>query len=85
MHDDEPVRDAPRFFGSGAKTAALIFILGAVAAFTDQAFFVKPRPAVSPVSAATTTAAAPAQQGAFVVPGQLRTDAGEVPAHVSTF
>ncbi|MEO8755737.1 MAG: hypothetical protein ABI624_23990 [Casimicrobiaceae bacterium] len=85
MLNDEPIRDERSSFGTGVRTAALIVILGAIAAVADQAFFVNPHQAVSTVSATAPATAAPAQSGAFAVPDNLRTNSGEVPAHVSAF
>jgi hypothetical protein len=84
MLNDEPIHNERSSFGAGVRTAALIVILGAIAAIADQAFFINPHQAAQ-VSETVPAAASPAQSGAFVVPDNLRTNSGEVPAHVSAF
>ena len=64
---------------------ALIVILGAIAAVADHAFFIAPHGSAHHVSDAAPAVTAPPPSGAFAVPENLRTNAGEVPEHVSAF
>jgi hypothetical protein len=72
-------------FLTGIKTAALIVILGAVAVVADHAFFIAPYESVQHVNDAAPATVAPSASDAFVVPENLRTNARDVPEHVTAF
>ncbi len=79
------MRNEGSSLATGVKTVALIVILGAIAAVADHAFFIAPRGSAHPVSDAAPAVTAPPASSAFAVPENLRTNAGEVPEHVSAF
>ena len=85
MDNDSPMRNENNTFVAGIKTAALIVILGAIAAVADHAFFVAPHESVQRANDAPPAAAATPTSGAFAVPEHLRTNAGDVPEHVTAF
>jgi hypothetical protein len=71
---------------TGVKAAALVVIIGIVAAITDHALLATNAPArsfESSMPAAPTFA--PANTGSFDVPEHLHANAGDVPAHVQAF
>jgi hypothetical protein len=70
---------------TGIKTVALIVILGAIAAVADHAYFIAPYDSVQHVNDAAPAATAPSVSDAFAVPDNLRTNAGDVPEHVTAF
>ena len=72
-------------FRTGIKTVALIVILGAIAAVADHTFFIAPFASEQHVSDAAPAAMAPSSSDAFVVPENLRTNARDVPEHVTAF
>lgn len=85
MGNDSPMRNESCSFMTGVKTAALIVILGVVAAVADHAFFIAPQASVQRVNEATPAAMAPSPSGAFAVPEHLRPNAGDVTEHVTAF
>ena len=85
MNNDSPTRNESNTFGAGIKTAALIVILGAIAAVADHAFFVAPYESVKRANDSPPAAAATPTSSAFAVPEHLRTNAGDVPEHVNAF
>ena len=72
-------------FLTGIKTVALVVILGVIAAVADHAFFIAPYDSVQHANDAAPAAMAPSPSDTFVVPEHLRTNAREVPEHVSAF
>ena len=72
-------------FAAGIKAAAVVVILGTIAAVADHAFFVAPHGSVQPIADAPPPAVAQSTSGAFTVPPELHPNAGEVPAHVQAF
>jgi hypothetical protein len=85
MSNDSSMHCTGNGFCTGIKTVALIVILGAIAAVADHAFFIAPFGSEQHVSDATPAAMAPASSDAFVVPENLRTNARDVPEHVTAF
>jgi hypothetical protein len=85
MSNDGSTHDEGSSLPAGIKTAALIVILGAIAAVADHAYFIAPYDSVQHVNDAAPAAMAPSSSDAFVVPDYLRTNAGEVPEHVTAF
>lgn len=82
--DNSTHREGSTFL-TGIKTVALIVILGVVAAVADHAFFIAPYDSAQHVNDATPAALAPSPSDTFVVPEHLRTNAREVPEHVTAF
>lgn len=85
MDNDSPMRNEGNTFAAGVKTAALIVILGAIAAVVDHTFFIAPYESLHRVSDAPPAAAGAPTSGAFAVPEHLRTNASDVPEHVNAF
>ena len=83
MGNHDPMRNEGSSLVTGVKTVALIVILGAIAAVADHAFFIAPHGSGHYGNDAAPAVTSPSS--AFVVPEQLRANAGEVPEHVSAF
>ena len=71
-------------FCTGIRTAALIVIIGIVAAIADHALFA-PRVSAQGAERQAAPTIIPADTGAFGVPDHLRAHAAEVPAHIEGF
>jgi hypothetical protein len=85
MSNDSSMHNEGSSFLTGIKTVALIVILGAIAAVADHAFFVAPYETEQHATDAAPAAMAPASPDAFAVPENLRTNARDVPEHVTAF
>ena len=85
MSNDGSTPHGGSCFLTGIKTVVLIVILGAIAAVADHAFFIAPYDSVQHVNDASPAAIAPSVSDAFVVPDHLRTNARDVPEHVTAF
>jgi len=85
MSNDGSMRHERSSFLTGIKTVALIVILGAIAAVADHAFFIAPYASEQHATDAAPAAMAPAPSATFVVPEHLRTNARDVPEHVTAF
>ena len=85
MSNDNSMHHTGCGFSTGIKTVALIVILGAIAAVADHAFFIAPFGSEQHVSDAAPAAMAPPSSDAFAVPENLRTNARDVPEHVTAF
>ena len=85
MSNDNSKHKDGNGFVTGIKTVALIVILGAVAAVADHAFFIAPHASAQHVSDIAPAATAASPSDAFAVPENLRTNARDVPEHVSAF
>ena len=85
MGNDSPARIEGSRLATGVKTLALIVILGGIAAFADHRIFIAPYRSAHDVNDAAPAIVAPSPSGAFAVPDNLRTNAGEVPEPVNAF
>lgn len=85
MSNDSSTHNEGSTFFTGIKTVALIVILGVIAAVADHAFFIAPYESAQRVDDAAPAAMAPSRSDAFVVPENLRTNARDVPEHVTAF
>ena len=85
MRTDSPRYNEGSSLFTGVKTVALIVILGVIAAVADHAFFIAPYRSAKHVMDAAPSVMAPSPSGAFAIPENLRTNAGEVPEHVRAF
>jgi hypothetical protein len=85
MSNDSSIHKTGCSFVTGIKTVALIVILGAVAAVADHTFFIAPFASEQHANEAAPATVAPSSSDAFVVPENLRTNARDVPEHVSAF
>jgi hypothetical protein len=86
MNNLHTINRKHRTFASGLKAAAVVVIIGIIAAITDHALLtanVSSRSLEPSAPAAATFA--PANTGSFDVPEHLRANAGEVPPHVEAF
>ena len=85
MDKRNPARNERTSFASGIKAAAVVVILGTLAAVTDHTFFGSTHGAARPLADAPPPAVAEAATDAFTVPRELHPNAAEVPAHVQAF
>ena len=85
MGNHDPTRNEGSSLVTGVKTVALIVILGAIAAVADHAFFIAPHGSGHYGNDAAPAVTSPSPSRTFAVPEHLRTNAGEVPEHVSAF
>jgi len=85
MSNNSSTHNEGSTFLTGIKTVALIVILGVIAAVADHAFFIAPYDSAQRVNDAAPATMAPSPSDTFVVPEHLRTNARDVPEHVTAF
>jgi len=84
MHQVKPVREQSASLAAGVKVAALVVILGVLAALVDQSIVLPREPILYVPESRPVAITQPATDG-FALPEHLRANSGDVTPQVDTF